>query len=87
MSDQFETYATGLTSPARDASAITPNDGADLGAATRALYVGQSGDVQVVMVSGETITLSNVQAGVVYPIRVARVLSSGTTAGGLVGLR
>ncbi len=87
MTDEFDGYATGLTSPARDATAIVPDDGADLPAATRALYVGGSGDLQVQMVSGQTATFVNMQAGVVYPLRVARVMATGTTATGLMGLR
>ncbi len=87
MADEFQNYAAGLTAPARDADAITPSDTTDLPSATRALYVGEAGDLQVQMVSGQTVTLSNVQAGIVYPLRVSRVLAAGTTATGLVGLR
>lgn len=87
MKDDFETYNTGLTSPARDAEPITPNDGADLAAATRGIYVGGAGSLQVHMVSGEIVTFDNVAAGIVYPFRVARVMASGTSATGLVALR
>ena len=87
MKDEFESYATGLTAPARDATAITPDDTTDLDTATRALYVSEAGSLQVQMVSGQTVNFGNVQAGVVYPFRVVRVMSTGTTAAGLVGLR
>ena len=87
MQDDFETYTTSLTSPARDADPITPDDGADLAAVTRAIYVGSGGALQVQMVSGQTVTFENVLAGVVYPIRVARVMATGTTATGLVALQ
>jgi hypothetical protein len=40
-----------------------------------------------VLISGEEVTLRNVQAGVIYPLRVKRVSSTGTTATDLVGLR
>lgn len=86
MKDEFESYASGLTAPARTAHAIAPDDANDLGVATRALYVGEPGSLQVQMVSGQTVTFANVQAGVVYPFRVARVMATGTTASGLVGL-
>jgi hypothetical protein len=87
MKDEFEDYATGLTAPARDASPITPDDANDLTAATRAVYVGVAGNLRVRMVSGQTVSFDAVQAGVVYPFRVARVLATGTTAAGIVGLR
>jgi hypothetical protein len=41
----------------------------------------------VEFVSGDTVTLYNVQAGAVYAVRVRHVLATGTTATGLVGLR
>lgn len=87
MKDDFESYTTGLTSPARDADVIVPNDAVDLSAVTRGIYVGAAGDLQVQMVSGQTVTFENVLAGVVYPIRAARVLATGTTAEGLVALQ
>ncbi|MEO0745700.1 MAG: hypothetical protein AAFU86_13465 [Pseudomonadota bacterium] len=87
MKDEFESYATGLTAPARDADPITPSDANDLTAATRAIYVGETGSLQVRMVSGQTVSFANMQAGVIYPLRVAQVMATGTTAGGLVGLR
>jgi len=86
MSDDFENHTAGLTSPARNAAAITPSDTADLASATRALYVGQSGNVRLVTVAGQTVTFNNMLPGVVYPLRVARVLATGTTATGLVAL-
>jgi len=87
VKDEFESYATSLTSPARDADPITPDDATDLSTATRGIYVGASGSLQVQMLSGQNVTFDNVQAGVVYPLRVARVLATGTTAAGLVALR
>lgn len=87
MKDEFESYATGLTGPARAADPITPDDANDLAVATRALYVGTAGSLQVRMVSGQTISFANVQAGVVYPLRIAQVMATGTTAADLVGLR
>jgi len=87
MNDDFENYATSLTSPARDAEPIVPNDAADLPSATRGIYVGAGGSLQVQMVSGQTVAFDNVQGGVVYPLRVARVMATGTTATGLVALQ
>jgi hypothetical protein len=86
MADQFNTFNSALDSPGKHAFAITPNDAADLAAATRAIYVGTSGDLAVIMVGGETVTFPAVQGGTMLPIRATRVLSTGTTASGLVGV-
>ncbi len=87
MQDEFSDHATGLTAPARDAAPITPSDGTDLPVASRAIYVGTAGNLRITMISGQTVTFAAAQAGMVYPFRAARVMSTGTTAGGLIALR
>jgi len=86
MTDSFKNFARSLTSPPENAAAIVPSDGADLAELTRALYVGGGGDVALRMAGGELVTLANLPAGTLIPLRVARVLASGTTATALVGL-
>lgn len=86
MADQFKSHATGLSAPIVGAFSITPDDGVDLADVTRALYVGVSGDVSVVMKSGDTVTLVNVQAGTMLPVRAQRVNATGTSAQNLVGM-
>jgi hypothetical protein len=86
MLDSFKDQARSLSSPAHDAIEIVPNDGADLQHVTRALYVGGTGNVRVRMASGNTVTFQALAGGIVYPIRAARVLASGTNATGLIGL-
>lgn len=87
MKDDFASYQTGLTAPATAAEIITPSDTDDLEFVTRALYVGESGDVNVTLKSGDTVLLRNLQAGVFYPLRVSYVLATGTTATDIIGLR
>lgn len=87
MSDTFQSFSSGLDSPAGAGSAITPSDGTDLTVATRAIYVGTGGNLRVIMISGEDVTLTNVVAGMIYPLRVRRVMATGTTAAALAGLR
>jgi hypothetical protein len=53
---------------------------------TRAIILGAAGDVAVVLKNGDSITLPALAAGVIYPVRVSRVLATGTTATGLKGL-
>lgn len=84
--DEFGSHAPGLTSPASDAFAVTPNDGADLAQVTRGLWVGVAGDVSVVTRGGTTVTLKGAPSGSLIPIRVKRVRSTGTTATDIVGL-
>ena len=77
-----------LTEPATSAFAITPDDDTDLAVTPRALWTGAGGTIVCIMAGdAESITLTDVAAGCILPIRVKRVLETGTTASmGLVGL-
>ena len=81
-----ELVDAGTTAPAH-AFAITPNDGADLAHVTRAIYVGGSGDVNLVTAGGETVLFKALNAGTLLPVKAARVLAASTSANMyLVGL-
>lgn len=82
MIDTFQNHARSLTSPPENAVAIEPADAGTLDVVTRALYVGTAGDLVVRMAGGGAVTLANVSAGSLLPIRVDRVC---TTAGSLLG--
>ena len=84
--DQFDAHHTGLNSPVSGGFNIVPDDGADLPQVTRGLLLTGAGDVMAVLKNGDTLVLPNLSAGVIYPIRIARVLATGTTATGLKGL-
>ncbi|WP_341232756.1 hypothetical protein [uncultured Sulfitobacter sp.] len=84
--DNFHDYSAGLTGPICGGFPITPDDAADIAQVTRAVMVSGAGDLSVVLKSGDAVTLPNLMAGVVYPFRIARVLNSGTTASGVMGL-
>lgn len=84
--DLFQSYSPGLDSPPARAFAITPDDNTDLPVATRGLMVTSAGAVSVLTVAGDTATLPGLEPGVQYAIRAQRVLATGTTAAGLVGL-
>lgn len=75
-----------LSGPVENAFPISANDVTEFDSVTRALYIGQAGHVAVVMKGGQTVTFSNVPAGSLLPIRVTRVLATGTTAGLIIGL-
>lgn len=87
MADDFAGYNASLDAPASRAAAITPNDSADLTDSARAIYIGGDGDVRLTTVNGDTVTFVGVKAGTVLPVRTRRVLSTSTTATGLVALR
>ena len=86
MPDRFAHSEASLSGPASSGFAITPSDTIDLPEATRALYIGTGGNLSLRMLSGETLTFSNVTAGSLLPLRVSRVFATATTATAIVGL-
>jgi hypothetical protein len=44
------------------------------------LYVGTAGNIKIDTLDGDTVTLTNIAAGIVHPIWVKRVYATGTTA-------
>jgi hypothetical protein len=85
--DNFTNYIPGLDSPGQHAVAVTPNDGADIGSvASRALWIGVSGDVSIDVVGGETaVVFKNVPIGWLQ-MRVTRVRATNTTATNIVAV-
>lgn len=82
----LSTLQPGLESPPSRGRAITPADGADLSFPIRGLMVASAGDVAVTTTGGDAVTLPALQPGVQYAVLAVRVMSTGTTAGGIVGL-
>ena len=84
--DRFDAYLSNLDSPAVNAVAVTPSDSVDLAIASRALYIGVSGDVRVDMQGGgAAVTFVGVPVGIL-PIRASRVYATSTTATNIVSL-
>lgn len=82
----FNNRAASQNGPAVHFAAVTPNDAADLpGGLTRSLYVGGAGVIVVADQFGNTVRLAS-GAGQYHPLRVSRVLASGTTATEVVAL-
>lgn len=86
MPDNFENHASSITAPATNAFAITPADATDLAEVTRSIFVGGSGNVSVVMQSGQQVTFQGLVSGAFLPIRARRIRATGTTATAIVGL-
>ena len=74
------------TNSATGLAAVTPSDLTFFPKPFRALYVGAAGDVAVQGVDGTTGVIPSVPAGTVLQIAVDRVLATGATATGIVGL-
>lgn len=56
------------------------------GRLTRGIWVGSTGNIAVVMASGQAVTFTNVPDGSLLPIAANSVLQTGTTAGDVVAL-
>lgn len=74
------------STPAQHAFSITPANSTDLTHATRAIWVGGAGNLNVTTVGGETVLFSGIAAGTLLPIAATQVQSSSTTATLIVGL-
>jgi len=72
------------TVSAHGAVAVTPNDSTEL-PVTRALFIGTSGDVEVVMADGQHVTFVNIANATMLPIQVQKVMAL-TTASDILAL-
>ena len=86
--DNFDGNSTWLNGPANDAFAITPDDVNELPYVTRAIYVGQGGNVKLVTRKGSTVTYWNVPTGTTIHQRAKQVLATvtGPAAALMVGM-
>lgn len=84
--DKFSKFPTTPISPARGGITVTPGDAAELTQTSRALYVGQGGDVSVVMADGDILVFEAVPSGSLLPVRAAIVRATGTSASGILAL-
>lgn len=69
-----------------NASTVIPSDSTPLSEAAAALWVGGAGNVVLVTLNGQTVTLSSVPAGILLPIATSQVKSTNTTATLIVAL-
>lgn len=87
IDDPFAKHVDSPIAPAEQCFVITPDDQNDLPQATKAIYVGQGGNLALVPVRGTSaVIFRNVVAGTVLDVRVRAVRVAGTTAADLVGL-
>jgi hypothetical protein len=86
MIDEFSKYGRSLISPAENAVEIVPGDSAQMPHASRAVYVGQGGDLRVQMLGGGIVTFRDIPSGTLMPVRISRVFATGTDAAAILGL-
>jgi hypothetical protein len=70
---------------ASDAAAVTPHD--TTANKFESIYTGSGGAIAVKTQDGTTLTFASTAAGTVLPIKTTLVLSTNTTATGIVGFR
>ncbi|PHR94171.1 MAG: hypothetical protein COA69_00815 [Robiginitomaculum sp.] len=86
MTDRFKYRASGSTGSASNGFPIVPNDATELAETVRAIYIGGTGTITLVLSGGAELTFTNVPAGIILPVRAISVKSTGTDATNLVGL-
>lgn len=84
--DEFFGMKDDIAGPMTDGAGVTPSNTEDLSHVTRALWIGGTGDVGVVMASGRSLVLKAVPAATLLPLRVTRVLFTETTATEIIAL-
>ncbi len=84
--DKFSSFPSTPISPARAASTVAPSDATELPHVSRAIYVGQAGDLSVVLADGDQVVFEAVPAGAILPIRASSINATGTTAAAILSL-
>lgn len=75
-----------MTDPGRNARAITTSDSTEYNG-IRGIYVGASGNVALKFHPDDSaVTLTDLAAGVVHPLSPVIIMSTGTTATGIVAV-
>lgn len=80
------TYTADSLSSFKHAVAVAPSDTVDLVNVTKALFIGGTGTLTVIMQDGSTVLFTSPLAGQIIHLRVSRVKATGTTATNIVAL-
>jgi len=87
MTDRFVNTYDQVDGPAKYADIVTPSDSANLTTASRSLYIGNGGNVNVVAIGSSANALfQNVPSGTILPVRTQQIWNTGTTANGIIAL-
>lgn len=79
-------FSKSPSAPAGGGEAVTPSDTVSTTTPFRALFVGATGNVTVLMLSGVALTFVGVQSGSILPVSGSRVNATGTTATSIVAI-
>jgi hypothetical protein len=82
----FDNGISAVESPAFNAFPVTPSDTVDLAHVACAIYCGGAGDLSLVTVNGDTVTLVALVSGLIHPITASRIRATGTTATSILAL-
>ena len=72
--------------PVSNVEEITPSDTVAF-KMCNAIYVGETGDVNIETIDGSSAIFKNAPAGKEFPVLAVKVLATGTTASALVAMR
>lgn len=87
QTDKFKNTTDSLIASARDCFEIVPSNTAEIAKVTKAIYVGNGGDITVHAIDSVTdVTFTNVPTGTILPVRASHIRANGTTATGIIGL-
>jgi hypothetical protein len=86
MAQAPQIFAKSPDAPAGGGVAVTPSDTVSVATPFRALWVGVTGDVAVLMLGGNVLTFLNVPSGSILPASGSRVNATGTTATSILAL-
>lgn len=85
--DSFENSVDSVMAPSENFFPIVPSDSEEIELATKAVFVGQGGNLAVMPLKGQSpVVFANIADGSVIDIRVRAILATGTTAAQIVGL-
>lgn len=85
MTDFFEKHSTGLDSPGEEHFDITPSDTVDMEIRPRSIYIGVGGSLTLRSKKGVDVTYQPGDDSYIL-FKAVRVMATGTTATGLIGV-
>ena len=74
-----DTFGQGIGQPAINLWDITPSDTVELQFITRGIRVGGAGDLAILTLGGQTVTIGDVVAGETIPVMARKVYATNTT--------
>jgi hypothetical protein len=82
--DPYAGQGGDMNSPSTNAVAVTPSDTVPFATACRRLWVGGTGAITFLTLSGASVTYTGVPSGSYLMVRATQVMATGTTATNIV---